>query len=601
MRFFSYIGDKFGSEKISGALRRSGAAVGNLLLERDEHESRNRRALLGLIKSILAENGEISSRRLAILSEALDQFSPEDAIRLLGDIRRVSPIDATAAAALLADLSDTEKRRLAMFLYDLAGTDGVDETKMCIADELAKQFGFPEEERVAMKNAAEAEKIRRRRLLCSGAGVLVALGVILVFILMATWLRPVAFGLIIAYAALPLEKFFERRLREERGVGHCFFRLIDVIMKPLRMLAGALRRRGRAGDVPDEAVIVRAAERRIIARATAETLLTVVVILTLIGTAIGMFAGRYMRSIEENVDARREVRADDFSRTARIVDSLNRAGDRFADLPPVRYALRNIASAISDPRSRREIGAFLLQRSGGFFSFTAGMLGMVAAFAIDLLLALVFGLFFLLKLAEFCRGDKSTGKQGEYLVRTVFNGEWLPGAGESVVGEATRLIGGMLVRLRVWVRGYLTLVLLDIVVYTLAFALIKVPYFTLAGVIAGCAVLLPVLGVALSLVFTVLLTLAFGGSGLQIALILLFYLVYAYVVEQFITYPAIIGDSLGLTALETIIVVLLGGVVAGIPGIILAVPAASVAKYLVPQIYRCWETRKRFSEKANLS
>ena len=34
--------------------------------------------------------------------------------------------------------------------------------------------------------------------------------------------------------------------------------------------------------------------------------------------------------------------------------------------------------------------------------------------------------------------------------------------------------------------------------------------------------------------------------------------------------------------------VLLGGILAGIPGMIFAMPVASVIKYLVPQIYRCW-------------
>ena len=51
-----------------------------------------------------------------------------------------------------------------------------------------------------------------------------------------------------------------------------------------------------------------------------------------------------------------------------------------------------------------------------------------------------------------------------------------------------------------------------------------------------------------------------------------------------------IGDSLGLTTLETIIVVLLGAIFAGIAGMILALPAAAVIKYLVPQIYKCWGT-----------
>ena len=42
-----------------------------------------------------------------------------------------------------------------------------------------------------------------------------------------------------------------------------------------------------------------------------------------------------------------------------------------------------------------------------------------------------------------------------------------------------------------------------------------------------------------------------------------------------------------MTTLETIIVVLLGAIFAGIPGMILALPASSMIKYLVPQIYNC--------------
>jgi len=67
--------------------------------------------------------------------------------------------------------------------------------------------------------------------------------------------------------------------------------------------------------------------------------------------------------------------------------------------------------------------------------------------------------------------------------------------------------------------------------------------------------------------------------------VIICYLIYNGIIEQFILYPAVIGDSLGLSTLETIIVVLLGAVFAGIPGMIFALPAASVAKFIIPQIY----------------
>ena len=63
--------------------------------------------------------------------------------------------------------------------------------------------------------------------------------------------------------------------------------------------------------------------------------------------------------------------------------------------------------------------------------------------------------------------------------------------------------------------------------------------------------------------------------------------------EQLILYPSLVGNAIGLTTLETIIVVLLGAIFAGITGMILAIPAAAVLKYLVPQIYHCLDRSDR--------
>ena len=76
-----------------------------------------------------------------------------------------------------------------------------------------------------------------------------------------------------------------------------------------------------------------------------------------------------------------------------------------------------------------------------------------------------------------------------------------------------------------------------------------------------------------------------AASGEMLLAIIICYLIYNGIVEQFILYPAVIGESLGLSTLETIIIVLLGAVFAGIPGMIFALPTASVAKYIIPQIY----------------
>ena len=59
----------------------------------------------------------------------------------------------------------------------------------------------------------------------------------------------------------------------------------------------------------------------------------------------------------------------------------------------------------------------------------------------------------------------------------------------------------------------------------------------------------------------------------------------AYQFKLFL-YPKLIGGAIELSTVETIIAVLLGGMAAGIPGMIFAVPAAAVLKYLIPKIYQ---------------
>ena len=103
--------------------------------------------------------------------------------------------------------------------------------------------------------------------------------------------------------------------------------------------------------------------------------------------------------------------------------------------------------------------------------------------------------------------------------------------------------------------------------------------------------LLPYIGPFASIATTVLVCFAIGNMSMLS--ILGVFAVYGLILscDQFFLYPSLVGEALGLNALETIIVVLLGGLFAGITGMIFAVPTASVLKYLIPKIYSCWEVK----------
>ena len=121
--------------------------------------------------------------------------------------------------------------------------------------------GFPEEAE-KLKNIALAAGIentvfqeivtnilaaqeRRDRMIRSGAGIAAALIVIAVFILTATLLRSVIFGLIFAYLLLPVEQYLERNWREKRGPGFILGKVGAILGWLPRKIASALSRRDR--------------------------------------------------------------------------------------------------------------------------------------------------------------------------------------------------------------------------------------------------------------------------------------------------------------------------------------------------------------------
>ena len=114
------------------------------------------------------------------------------------------------------------------------------------------------------------------------------------------------------------------------------------------------------------------------------------------------------------------------------------------------------------------------------------------------------------------------------------------------------------------------------------------PYAPLLAIIAGLTILLPFLGPIGSFLLTVIICLIFCQEHLIGTLIgaSITYVLINGVLEQFFLYPKLIGGAIELTTVETVIAVLLGGLIAGIPGMIFAVPAAAILKYLVPRIYQ---------------
>ena len=118
----------------------------------------------------------------------------------------------------------------------------------------------------------------------------------------------------------------------------------------------------------------------------------------------------------------------------------------------------------------------------------------------------------------------------------------------------------------------------------IAFTVFRLPYASLVGVITAFCALLPYVGATLSCVVSVLLAFIVDPSKAILCVIV-------YLCVQFI-YPHVVGNSVGLSALYTLVAALIGGSLFGIIGILFFIPLTAVIIAIINE-----NSAKRLSEK----
>ena len=124
----------------------------------------------------------------------------------------------------------------------------------------------------------------------------------------------------------------------------------------------------------------------------------------------------------------------------------------------------------------------------------------------------------------------------------------------------------------------------------LAFTLFKLPYGSLVGVLTAVLALIPYIGSYITGAISVLLTFLVNPAAVLRCL-----LVYASVqmLEDQLIYPRIVGSSVGLSPLYTLIAALIGGKLFGIPGMIFFIPLTAVMVDLIEE-----DAKKRLEKRA---
>lgn len=111
------------------------------------------------------------------------------------------------------------------------------------------------------------------------------------------------------------------------------------------------------------------------------------------------------------------------------------------------------------------------------------------------------------------------------------------------------------------------------VLMCIAFSLFKLPYAILVGVLTAVCAIIPYVGAFVSCVVSILLTIIIDPTLVVRCLIV--YLAVQFFENQVI-YPKVVGDSVGLSPLYTLVAALIGGKLFGILGIIFFIPLTAV-------------------------
>ncbi len=142
-------------------------------------------------------------------------------------------------------------------------------------------------------------------------------------------------------------------------------------------------------------------------------------------------------------------------------------------------------------------------------------------------------------------------------------------------GRAQRKIG-------LWMQGQLLLSLLVSFLIYIPMLVLNVPYAALLAILAFIGELIPMVGLTLAMIPAFFLAWTHGGTQL-LGLVAIIYFIVAQL-ESHVLYPKVMNKMVGVPSVVVIIAIVIGAKLAGIWGVLLAVPLASILMELAEDV-----------------
>lgn len=210
-----------------------------------------------------------------------------------------------------------------------------------------------------------------------------------------------------------------------------------------------------------------------------------------------------------------------------------------------------------------EVGRKAAEFGGTFMQVQLPQMLLKAAAQLPALLLAPFLAFFLLR-------------DGHRFLRTIISG--VPNA---FFERTVYMFDNVHQKARSYFEGLLKLAAVDAVLYTIGLWLIGVSGAVILGILAALMSWIPVVGTAIACVMIVLAAAAAFPSDPWVVYASITMFLVVRLLDTFVIMPMTVGRSIQIHPLPTVLMLFIGGTVAGIPGLVLALPLAAVVSTIV--------------------
>jgi predicted PurR-regulated permease PerM len=134
-----------------------------------------------------------------------------------------------------------------------------------------------------------------------------------------------------------------------------------------------------------------------------------------------------------------------------------------------------------------------------------------------------------------------------------------------------------------YLTGLASMIVILWIMYSIGFSIVGVKNAVFFAILCGLLEIVPFVGNITGTTITVLMTIAQGGDTRMVAGVIITYGIVQFI-QTYILEPLVVGSEVNINPLFTIMVLVLGELLWGIPGMILAIPLLGIAKIVFDHV-----------------